>query len=90
MTTYSIGVVDLLAEILWTVPHLTGAACQGHWDVFDSNAADDVHEAIRLCRCCPAMLACRTWANRQTGLAGVFGGQIMGTMTKHADERIER
>jgi hypothetical protein len=76
------GPVDLLAEILFAQPRLPNAACRGHAGPFNSLAPADVHDAMVICRQCPAMCACRTWARRQPPdtLTGVLGGQLFGAL----------
>ena len=59
------GTIRLLSVILWELPNLPGAACQGKHDLFEDLAREDpvlraqrVAAAARLCRGCPQQSAC--------------------------------
>ncbi|UQE74631.1 WhiB family transcriptional regulator [Gordonia sp. PP30] len=61
-----------LAELLADQPDLTEAACRGQWALFDPAAEDEDHaevearhhRAAAICSRCPALAACRDWAER--------------------------
>ena len=68
-------------------PDLTDAACRGRWDLFDEPAeCEDPtaaearhHHAASICRSCPALAACRDWADQlpsQHRPPGVLAGVI--------------
>jgi hypothetical protein len=65
---------DLLAAI-GTIPDLSGCACIGLWQLYDSSDADDVATAQRICASCSALQACKQWAATQR-LTGVVAGQV--------------
>ena len=59
------GTIKLLGAILWRLPNLPGAACQGHHRLYEDVAHEDptlraqrVATAARLCRNCPQRAAC--------------------------------
>ncbi|MGV0699970.1 WhiB family transcriptional regulator [Mycolicibacter sinensis] len=58
------GVVDLLSEILFGQPRLTGAACRGSVALFDRAADGDrdaAEAAVAVCRSCPVVDQCAAW-----------------------------
>jgi hypothetical protein len=71
--------------VLLDTPHLDGAKCRGHWELFDRhphkdpNRVSDQKAAEALCHECPALLACARWVS---GLppymrpSGVVGGAL--------------
>lgn len=84
-TTQEQGVVPLLAAVLRELPKLTGAACAGRSELFDPAHRHETAEtvearharAVGLCRTCPALIDCRTWADsltRPRRPAGVLAG----------------
>jgi hypothetical protein len=87
---------DLVAELLVGTPHMPDAVCAGHAELFDppepSTGHTDTHERIRfalkLCRRCPELAACRNWLNslppnrRPSGIvAGLLEGKEIPHMT---------
>ncbi|WOC12578.1 transcriptional regulator [Gordonia sp. MP11Mi] len=75
------GCERLLARMLWESPKLTGAACTRDPRLFDSrdpdesvDAAADRHEqAVALCWQCPALTACREYADSLSSYRRVDG-----------------
>ncbi|WP_448222742.1 hypothetical protein [Gordonia iterans] len=61
-----------LAELLADQPDLSDAACRGRWALFDPAGEDEDpsvaearhQRAAMICRSCPALAACRGWAER--------------------------
>ena len=78
MTLDGQAAVTLLARILRGTPHLSGAACIGNSELFDTVEPLDAEPALTLCARCPALEPCRTWADSQprNTLSGVVAGQI--------------
>ena len=95
---------DTMRALLAGIPALPGARCKGRSDLFERTVGehrmtgrltktevDDARrEALRVCRVCPALMACRTWLD---GLgvtrrpAGVVAGVVItagGTPAKTA------
>ncbi len=79
------GEIALLTAMLAGLPNLRDAACSGSPGLFDGRDADeDVadaryrHEAaVQLCRRCPALAACRQWADTQPDqIQTVIGGRV--------------
>lgn len=80
---------DLLAALLGAPP-LPGALCAGRANLFDpqdveggenhANAAERHDRAIGLCRICPALTDCRTWAT--TLVDGEVSGVVAGEFRK--------
>jgi hypothetical protein len=73
-------VVTLLAEILDGTPHLD-AHCAKYPDLFDDpNDRLFVPIAVKMCECCPALRACKSWSRAQPpgSLRGVVGGELYG------------
>ena len=66
-----------LAGALTGIPRLEGANCIGLSELFDSLEDDDIHEAIAICECCPALTPCRLWADSlpRSRLEGVVAGK---------------
>lgn len=62
-TVGSTPAIDLLMLVLQRVPKLPGALCRGRPRLFDSEEPADVAEAVALCERCPALDACRAWAD---------------------------
>ncbi|MGB5796885.1 MAG: WhiB family transcriptional regulator [Mycolicibacter algericus] len=61
------GVVDLLSEILFGQPRLTGAACRGSVALFDRAVDGDreaAEKAVAVCQSCPVITECAAWAER--------------------------
>lgn len=58
--------VDLLTLLLQRVPKLPGALCRNRSELFDSDGDADIAAAVSLCERCPALDACRTWADGLT------------------------
>jgi WhiB family redox-sensing transcriptional regulator len=80
--------VTLLAEILRGTPPLPGAACVGQGDLFDYRDDENHAKAITLCQRCPALDACRQWADSQprAHISGVVAGEIRKPVI-HRDTR---
>lgn len=55
--------VDLLTMVLERVPKLPGALCRDRSALFDSEEPASVAVAVSLCERCPALDACRVWAD---------------------------
>jgi hypothetical protein len=55
------GAVALLSRVLADMPRLDGAACAGHFGLFDSDDCDDLAYALTICQECPALDACAQW-----------------------------
>ncbi|WP_205877540.1 WhiB family transcriptional regulator [Mycobacterium camsae] len=72
------SVADLLAEFS-AVPRLPGALCREQTQLFDE-AVDDrqTHQAVALCRRCPALSRCAAWINGLPAgaISGVVAGQV--------------
>ncbi|MCH9732269.1 MAG: WhiB family transcriptional regulator [Actinomycetia bacterium] len=67
--------VTLIARILEGSVSLPDAACIDRPELFDIDADDEQHaEAVEVCHQCPALNACRAWANPRT-VSGVVAGQ---------------
>ncbi len=45
-----------------------------------------VAECVSICHHCPALAACRDWANGQRNLIGVVAGKLRGTVRVDDDE----
>ena len=76
--------------VLMNTPHLDGAKCRGHSDLFDRHPHNDPHRVIdkdiaeHMCATCPALGACRTWlASLPPYLrpAGVVAGHMQAQPT---------
>lgn len=91
-------IADLLAELA-VAPRLDGALCRGHSELFDpaergddtSDTAERLAYAVRVCRHCPALDACRRWFDslplrqRPRGVtAGFINGKEPQRMTEQA------
>ena len=52
------------------IPHLPGARCRGHSELFDERPADDPYwdavteRALAVCASCPALGPCEEWLRR--------------------------
>jgi hypothetical protein len=74
--------IEILKAILADTPRLKGALCRDRSDLFDAEQEDEddrqyaVDSAIRLCRQCPALQACREFAATQPRLTGVVAGEL--------------
>jgi hypothetical protein len=77
------GTVALLSKLLRGIPKLPGAMCRNHRELFDSADPDDTAAAVEICRSCPSLDACRTWASQQCRLFGV----VAGTVHHHPSDR---
>jgi hypothetical protein len=71
--------------VLLDTPHLDGAKCRGHWQLFDRHTHNDPNReideaiAVQMCATCPALLPCKQWlASLPPYLrpAGVVAGQL--------------
>lgn len=69
------GIVGLLAEIA-SVPHMPRALCRNRAPLFDS--ASQATEAVALCRRCPELDPCRSWANAlpRDAITGVVAAEV--------------
>ena len=53
--------------VLLDTPHLDGAKCRGHWQLFDRHTHNDPNReideaiAVQMCATCPALLPCKQW-----------------------------
>jgi hypothetical protein len=80
------GVVDLLAEILCSVPRLSGGLCRDKFTLFDLEGIDPedrqyvADRAVDLCWQCPCFTECSDWAAGQRfhGFIGVIAGRVVG------------
>ena len=66
VSTREPGWLALTAKILRRVPSLRGALCAGRPEMFDGAGgrhSESTRAAIALCRQCPALHACETWAD---------------------------
>lgn len=74
------GVVDFLVDILFGQPHLPGAACRQHVELFDQSADGDqsaAQEAAEICSACPVLAACGEWiATARRPPPGVWAGRF--------------
>lgn len=76
--------IELLSKTLWESPHLPGAACVGHAELFDAAAQDEaaIHSrarhdaALELCQACPARAPCEQWieSRHPTWVTGIVAG----------------
>lgn len=60
------------------------AACAGQHQLMDNTSGEAVYDALRLCFGCPVLQQCRAWADSETYLEGVAGGELYtrGVKTK--------
>jgi hypothetical protein len=72
---YTAPWVALLAEVLADVPRLPGALCAADPQRHDSADGEGIAAAVALCRRCPCLAACGTWASQQRHLVGVVAGR---------------
>lgn len=82
--------LESLLAILGAAPALPGARCRGRHHLFDDAARDEPaevveqrhHQALGLCRGCPALASCQLWFDglppRQRP-PGVVAGRLTGT-----------
>lgn len=69
VSTGRISLTEFLAALSAAAPHLPGASCRSHVELFDRTTGDtrkpDTREArtaaLNLCHTCPALDPCRTW-----------------------------
>lgn len=68
----------LMCAVLAGSPKLPGALCRGRGHLFAGDNLADTETAIAMCHTCPALTACRQWAESQpsTALSGVYGGRV--------------
>lgn len=83
--------LDTLLLALAGAPALPGARCRGRSHLFDGSDGPDgerTRQAAQLCRGCPALERCRTWADEQRDrdLDGVIAGRLF-TYADHASQR---
>lgn len=79
----TLGIEGLLVSVLSGLPRLDGAACSGRWSLFepqrDNEPRGDVierHDAAEiLCAACPALTACRDWAEDEPHDGSVVAGR---------------
>jgi hypothetical protein len=76
-----VSALDELFESLAGAPSLRGALCKCQSELFDGTDGpngDRTRRAARLCRQCPALDRCRTWAEDQPdrALSGVIAGRL--------------
>lgn len=68
-------------------PDLPGAACIGRWELFDTAAQKDGPErtqALEICRRCPSLARCKTWAAGQKFTPGtVVAGMVISVPRKN-------
>ena len=73
---------DLRAAVLaLRIPHLPGARCRDHADLFDYRSSDDPRtaSALALCQQCPSLKLCEDWLRSLPGgqrPTGVIAGRI--------------
>jgi WhiB family redox-sensing transcriptional regulator len=80
-----------LFDALGAIPALPGARCRGKPHLFDGEDGpngDRTRQAAQLCRRCPALERCRTWADQQPARAldGVIAGRLY-TYAAHDSQR---
>lgn len=83
--------LDQLLLSLAGAPSLPGARCRGKSHLFDGADGPDgerTRQAAQLCRRCPALARCRTWADEQPNrkLNGVIAARLY-THVSHASMR---
>jgi WhiB family transcriptional regulator, redox-sensing transcriptional regulator len=82
------------------IPHLPGARCRGHSELFDERPADDpawhavTERALAACASCPALGPCEEWLRKldpPERPRGVVAGRIIksrGVITKDRKMRV--
>lgn len=70
----------------YRIPHLPGARCRGHGELFDEHPTDDprwkqtTERALAVCASCPALGPCEDWLRRLEPYQrprGVVAGRII-------------
>ena len=74
----SIGVVDLIAEIIRRAARLPRALCRGKWAVFDGDDEESTALALQLCGWCLELDPCRAWRDEHHSrdVTGVVAGEV--------------
>jgi hypothetical protein len=70
--------LDTLLAALAGLPALPGALCRDQSEVFDAVTDDQLAQAARLCRTCPALIPCSAWAETlgDNDVNGVVAGRV--------------
>lgn len=81
-----VGPVAALERILFGTGPLREAACRGHGDLFDPRNAEvaeshaeanERHQlAVAICQSCPALDACRVWADSEPDRGAVLAARL--------------
>ncbi|WP_440713105.1 WhiB family transcriptional regulator [Gordonia sp. FQ] len=87
------GTLALLKKVLWQLPRLDGAACVGRHALFAERGPDEDddtverrhHQALTLCRVCPALTACREFAATEKS-----SGEVIAGMNRTHTSRTDR
>jgi hypothetical protein len=66
------GWLGLVAAIVASTPKLEGASCRGRAGLFDAAIDNQTRRARSICFACPALDACRSWAETEPRVMGVL------------------